>query len=512
MEKCLVEKSKREEPGPQDSQVKAPPVSIEAEECLLGGLFADPEAITRVAGIIAADDFYSSVNRTIYLSILNLYEKDTPVDLVTVSSDLNATGRLREVGGLAYLNRLIDNMPTSAHLEAYADIIREKSTMRSVITAAHKIQVLGYEDQTMTSQEYLDRAETLIFSIDGQRERKKAKKVYDILVGAVPRIERLWTNQKLVTGIPTGFEKIDLLTAGFQPADMIVIAARPAMGKTALALSMAQSAAENNIPAGIFSLEMSMEQLSMRFLAMESDIPFSKIRIGDIDEDQWKKLGESTCRFQNLPIYIDDSPALSILDLRGRARRMVKEHGVGVIFIDYLQLIKGNRENDRREKQISEISRFLKALAKELNIPVVALSQLNRKVEERHDKRPQLSDIRESGAIEQDADVIMFLYRDEVYNPSPDNPRLGTAELNIGKQRNGPVGTVELGFQGSCTRFFNLYREDEESEPAEEERMQAAGVATEVENLVGLTHTSPSASCPADEFVNEWEERFLPDL
>lgn len=284
------------------------------------------------------------------------------------------------------------------------------------------------------------------------------------------------------------------------------------MGKTALALSMAQVSAENNIPAGIFSLEMSMEQLSMRFLAMESDIPFSKIRIGDINEDEWKKLGESTFKFQNLPIYIDDSPALNILDLRGRARRMVKEHGVGIIFIDYLQLIKGKRENDRREQEISEISRFLKALAKELNIPVVALSQLNRKVEERHDKRPQLSDIRESGAIEQDADVIMFLYRDEVYNPAPDNPEAGKAELNIGKQRNGPVGMVKLGFQGSCTRFFNLYGEDDGREPTEEELRQAAGVATDVGNVVGFSQYSQSTSRHTDEFVREWDQESLPDL
>lgn len=504
--------AKQDEKQRHNQASRVVPSSVEAEESLLGGLLIDPDAIARIAGILAPDDFYSAINRTIYISMLGLYEKDRPIDLVTVSSDLGDMGKLIDIGGAAHLNHLIDNMPTSANIEAYADIIRDKSTMRSVINAANKIQVLGYEEQTMTSQEYLDKAEMLIFSIDGQRERKKARKVYDILLDAVPRIERLWTNQKLVTGVPTGFEKLDLLTAGFQPSDMVVIAARPAMGKTALALSMAQVSAENNIPAGIFSLEMSMEQLSMRFLAMESDIPFSKIRIGDINEDEWKKLGESTFKFQNLPIYIDDSPALNILDLRGRARRMVKEHGVGIIFIDYLQLIKGKRENDRREQEISEISRFLKALAKELNIPVVALSQLNRKVEERHDKRPQLSDIRESGAIEQDADVIMFLYRDEVYNPAPDNPEAGKAELNIGKQRNGPVGMVKLGFQGSCTRFFNLYGEDDGREPTEEELRQAAGVATDVGNVVGFSQYSQSTSRHTDEFVREWDQESLPDL
>lgn len=509
-----------ERPGKQaekqqhNQSARIVPSSVEAEESLLGGLLVDPEAIARSAGTVTPDDFYSSVNRTIYASMLSLYEKDKPVDLVTIASELADLGKLKELGGVAYLNRLIDNMPSSANLEAYVDIIKEKSIMRSVISAAHSIETLGYTEQTMTSKEYLDRAEMLIFSIDGERERKKARKVYDILIDAVPKIERLWTNQKLITGVPTGFEKIDLLTAGFQNSDMVVIAARPAMGKTALALSIAQASAESGVPAGIFSLEMSMEQLSMRFLAMESDIPFSKIRIGDINEDEWQKLGQSTFKFQNLPIFIDDSPALNILDLRGRARRMVKEHGVGIIFIDYLQLIKGKRENDRREQEISEISRFLKALAKELNIPVVALSQLNRKVEERHDKRPQLSDIRESGAIEQDADVIMFLYRDEVYNPSPDNPEAGKAELNIGKQRNGPVGTVKLGFQGSCTRFFNLYGDDDddEREPTEEELRKQAGVATDVGNVVGFTRPTPSRSDPSDEFVREWDQESLPDL
>ena len=436
------------------------PHSLEAEQSLLGGLLIDREAINKIAGALVPEDFYRDVHGTIFRAILDLYEKDTAIDLVTINTALNDRGQLASVGGTAYLSALVDTMPSSSSIETYAGIIKEKSIMRSVMDAAGKIQAMGFEEQEMAAKEYLDRAEMLIFSIEGERERKKARKVYDVLLEGVPKIERLWKNQSQITGVPTGFEKLDLLTAGFQPSDLIVIAGRPSMGKTSIALNMAQTAAVNNVPVGIFSLEMSVEQLSMKFLATESGISFTRIRTGAIDENEWGRLSETTFKFEELPLFIDDTAGLNILDLRGRARRMVKEHGVGIIFIDYLQLIRGRRENDKREQEISEISRFLKALAKELNIPVIALSQLNRKVEERHDKRPQLADLRESGAIEQDADVILLLYRDEVYNPDPESPEAGKAEVNIGKQRNGPVGTVKLGYQNDCTRFYNLYGQD----------------------------------------------------
>ena len=436
----------------------APPHSSEAEQALLGGLIIDSEAINKVAGMVKPDDFYVIAHKAIFKTILDLYENNTPIDLVTVSALLTDKGQLVNIGGVLFLNKLVDAMPTSAGIEAYARIVKEKSTMRSIMEAAGKIHSMGYSEQEMGAREYLDRAEMLIFSIEGEREYKKAKKVYEILLDGVPKLEMLWKKQSKITGVPTGFHVLDNMTAGFQPSDLIIIAGRPSMGKTALALNMARAAAENEVPAGIFSLEMSQEQLSMRLLATETEVSFSRIRTGAINENEWRKLGEGTFKFEQLPIFIDDSPALNILDLRGRARRMVKEHNIGIIFIDYLQLIRGKQENNRfREQEISEISRFLKALAKELNIPVVALSQLNRKVEERPEKKPILSDLRESGAIEQDADVILFLYRDEVYNKESEDA--GIAEINIGKQRNGSIGGVKIGYQSDCTRFFNLYED-----------------------------------------------------
>jgi len=490
------------------------PHSPEAEQSLLGGLLVDPEAVNKVAGSVSPEDFYSSNHRAIFQAVLDLYEKDTPVDLVTISTVLADKGQLAAIGGLAYLSSLTDIMPSSASIEAYAGIVREKSIMRSVMNAAGKIQAMGFEEQGMGAKEYLDRAEMLIFSIEGERERKKARQVHEILMGGVPKIEMLWKNQSQITGVPTGFDKLDLLTAGFQPSDLIIIAGRPSMGKTSIALNMAYSAACSGVPVGVFSLEMSAEQISMKFLATESQISFSRIRTGSVTEQEWKKLSESTFKFAELPIYVDDVSAINILDLRGRARRLIKDHNVGIIFIDYLQLIRAKDDGNRkREQEISEITRFLKALAKELNIPVVALSQLNREVEKRHDKRPQLSDLRESGAIEQDADVILFLYRDEVYNPDPDNPEAGKAEVNIGKQRNGPVGTVKVGYQNECTRFFNLYSDgDDPGETAPDNEGGEGDPGEEMYRRVANAGQSETPKKRDRDFVPEDLDDDLPDI
>ncbi len=440
------------------------PHSPEAEQSLLGGLLVDPEAVNKVAGSVTPEDFYSSKHRAIFQAVLDLYEKDTPVDLVTVSTALTDKDQLTAIGGLAYLSSLVDTMPSSTGIEAYAGIVREKSIMRSVMNAAAQIQTMGFEEHEIGAKEYLDRAEMLIFSINGDRERKKGfVPVGDFAHGTIRIIEELFQRKRDITGVPSGFIDLDRLTSGFQPGNLIIIAGRPSMGKTSIALNISQYLSlmmSDPVPVGIFSMEMSKEEIFQRVLSSEAEIDLLAVRSGTFAAQMWPRITETAAKISGAPIYIDDAPALNIMEVRGRARRLKKEHNIGLLVIDYLQPMRGRSGGgDRREQEISEISRFLKALAKELNIPVVALSQLNREVDKRDSNhRPRLSDLRESGAIEQDADVILFLYRDEVYNQGPDNPEAGIAEVIVAKQRNGPTGTAKLKWAAEIATFRNLYR------------------------------------------------------
>jgi replicative DNA helicase len=385
--------------------------------------------------------------------MVDLFERSEPADLITVTNILKEQGQLESVGGATYLSELVDTIPMATNATHYAKIIHEKATLRRLIERAASITSRCFEDRG-DMDDILDFAERSIFDISEDKVKPAFHSLADILTDTYKAVEQAYENKVLVTGVPTGYHELDQLTSGFQPGDLVVIAGRPSMGKTALALNITQSAtAATGIPSAIFSIEMSREQLSLRILSSEARIDSSKMRGGFLKESDLARINRAAGTLYDLPIYIDDSPAISALEIRAKARRMKMEKGLGFIIVDYLQLMRGRASAERRELEISEISRSLKALAKELHIPVVALSQLNRKVEDRSNKRPVLSDLRESGAIEQDADVIVFIYRDEVYNTEPDNPNRGIAEIHVAKQRNGPIGTLKLTFLEHCTRF-----------------------------------------------------------
>ena len=442
---------------------RVPPQNLEAEQSLLAGVLIDPESMNKIVDVVAPDDFYREDHAKIFEMMLDLYEKSEPIDIVTMSSAAKDKGVLEKIGGVTYLNRLVDMMPTSANIAQYAKLVREKALLRSLMKVSTEIIEKGYEVETNIDG-YVDDAERMIFQISEKKFKASFFAVKDLVMENVKTIERLFQKKQTVTGLPTGFVELDKLTSGLQPSDLIIVAGRPSMGKTAFCLNIAQNVAlcdGGRAPVGVFSMEMSKEQLVMRLLSSESEVEFSKLRTGALSSAEWPKLAQAADTLYKAPIFIDDSAGLGILDLRARARRLKKEHDLSLLIIDYLQLMRGrsNTGGDRREQEISEISRFLKALAKELNIPVIAISQLNRMVEQREDKKPRLADLRESGAIEQDADLIMFIYRDEVYNKSPDNPLKGVAEIIIGKQRNGPTGDVEVAFLDKYTAFRNLYRE-----------------------------------------------------
>ena len=436
-----------------------PPQNIDAEQSVLGGVLIDPEALNKIVDIVDAADFYREDHRTICQLVLDLYEKNEPIDLVTVSSLARDRGLLEKIGGVTNLSRLVDSMPTSANIAQYAKMVREKALLRGLMHIATEIVEKGYDVDTNVDG-FIDEAERMIFQISEKKYRPSFYAIKDLVMENVKTVERLCEKKQAVTGVPTGFAELDKLTSGLQPSDLIIVAGRPSMGKTAFCLNIAQHVGltDGGIPVGIFSLEMSKEQLVMRLLSSEAEVEFSKLRSGMVKDAEWHQLGTAAGRLYTAPIYIDDTPALSILELRARARRLKKEHGLQLLVVDYLQLMRGRAASlDRREQEISEISRFLKALAKELNIPVVAISQLNRMVEQREDKRPRLADLRESGAIEQDADLIIFIYRDEVYNRNSE--RKGVADIIIGKQRNGPTGEIETAFLAAYTTFKNLYTE-----------------------------------------------------
>lgn len=392
----------------------------------------------------------------LYTTFCELYRKNAPIDLVSVATFLNDQGLLEDIGGASYLAELAQTVVSGANAEYYATIVRDKALHRTLINACSTI-ITHCFDPSSNVDSLLDQSEQTIFSISERTVGKAFKSSKELIANVFQELEKRFERKEQVTGITTGYNRLDMLTAGLQSSDLIIVAARPSMGKTAFSLNMAmRSAIQQGIPVAIYSLEMSMSQLMMRMLCAWGKVDLSHLRHGYLNSEEWSKLYHAADVLGQAPIFIDDTPALSPLELRARTRRLKVESDVGLVVIDYLQLMRGNRRTDSREQEISEISRSLKSLAKEINIPIVALSQLNRKLEDRTDKRPQLSDLRESGAIEQDADVIMFIYRDEVYHKQQDNPKKGTAEIIIGKQRNGPIGTATLAYLANYTAFEDL--------------------------------------------------------
>ncbi len=449
---------------------KLPPQSIEAEMSVLGGVLLDNEAINRALEILTPDDLYRESHRKILRAMIELNDRGEPCDLITLTSILKKRGELEDVGGGAYIATLVDYVPTAANIAYYCKIVKEKGLTRKLISAATEIVTRGYDEQVEV-EELLDRAQQTIFEISENKLRPAFYPVGAILKDTIRNLELLYEKKEHVTGVPTGFTDLDEKTAGFQRGDLIIIAGRPSMGKTALALNIGQYASmhsEQRTPVVIFSLEMSKEQLVTRLLCCESRVDASRVRTGHFQENDWPKLIKAASSLHDARIFIDDTPAISVLELRAKSRRLKAEHGIGLILVDYLQLMRGSSNPESRQQEISEISRSLKALAKELDVPVVALSQLNRGLESRTDKRPMMSDLRESGAIEQDADVIMFVYREAVYCEKCKNKELTcdenherNAEIIIGKQRNGPIGTVNVTFMGEYTKFENQSKRDD---------------------------------------------------
>jgi replicative DNA helicase len=442
------------DPAVEKRQGRVPPQDVEAERSVLGAMLLEPSAVSDISARLSPEDFYRPAHATVFEAMLSLYGRNEPIDEVTVRAQLHAEGRLDQVGGSAFVASLTESVPTAANVGYYARIVKGRALSRRLIAAATAIAGAVYEKSDDIDL-LLDTAEAKIFEVTSTRDQRSFVPVKEIVKEAFKIIEKRYEKKETVTGVPTGFMDFDRMTAGLQPADLIILAGRPSMGKTALALNMAEnSAIKHQVPVAVFSLEMSKEQLVMRMLCSEARIDSHRLRGGFLKDSDWPKLAKAAGSLAEAPMYIDDSGALSVLELRAKARRLQAERGLGMIVVDYLQLMTGRSAAEGREREISEISRGLKSLAKELSVPVVALSQLNRSLEQRQDKRPMLSDLRESGAIEQDADVICFVYRDEYYHP--ESEAKGIAELIIGKQRNGPTGTVQLKFFNEYTRFESL--------------------------------------------------------
>jgi replicative DNA helicase len=448
---------------PDDREVEAlklPPHSIEAEQSVLGGLLLDNEAADRIGDAIGDADFYSDAHRLIYSHIIRLLADGKPADVVTVSESLASVQKLDYIGGLSYLGALVQNVPTAANIRHYAAIVRERSILRQLAATAGEIADSAYNPLGRSARDVLDEAETKVLHIaeQGARGQQQFAELPKLLAQVVDRIELLYNRDdpSEVTGIPTGFSDLDRMTAGLQEGDLIIVAGRPSMGKTSLALNIGEHVAlHSRLPVAVFSMEMGATQLAMRLIGSVGRLDQSKLRIGRLANEDWEKLTVALGKLNEAPILVDETAALTAMEVRSRARRLLKTYGkLGLVIVDYLQLMQATTSGENRATEISEISRSLKALAKELKVPVMALSQLNRSLEQRPNKRPVMSDLRESGAIEQDADVILFIYRDEVYNPETQDK--GTAEIIIAKQRNGPIGMVPLAFLGEYTRFENL--------------------------------------------------------
>ncbi len=439
---------------------KVPPQNLEAEQSVLGTILLKDKVFGQVVETLKPDDFYRDAHKIIFEAMIELFDRSEPHDLVTVTNLLNDSNLLEEVGGAAYLATLTSIVPVTTNISSYAKIVRQKSILRKLIEVNTDIASRCYEEQG-DIELLVDQAEQAIFDIAGTQGDKNFTPIKQIVPEAFKAVEQLYSRDELITGVPTGYHEIDKMTAGLQPSDLIILAARPSMGKTSFAMNIAQNAAiENKIGVAVFSLEMSKEQLVMRLLSSVGRVDSQRVRTGKLQDTDWPNLTRAVGMLGDAPIYIDDTPAISVLEMRAKVRRLASQYDIGLIVVDYLQLMSGRLATENRNQEISEISRALKALAKEHNIPVIALSQLNRSVESRSDKRPMMSDLRESGAIEQDADVISFIYRDEVYNKEESNPNKGIAEIIIGKQRNGPTGTVKLTFLNQFTMFENLSHYD----------------------------------------------------
>ena len=435
---------------------KVPPNDTEAEQAVIGSMLTDKDAVSSAVEVLKETDFYREDNKIIYSAILNLYNRNEPIDIITLKSELSSMGKLEAVGGLEYIAGLPDKVPTTSNVEQYIKIVEEKSILRNLIKTANDIITLGY-DPTQEVEAIIDSSERKIFEVMQKKNQKGYSSIRDILVDTFTELEQLYNRKQHVTGVPTGFSDLDFRTAGLHKSDLILVAARPAMGKSAFALNIATNAAVRaNVPVAIFSLEMSKEQMVNRILCSDSN----KVRTGTLEDEDWAKLAEASGALSESQIYIDDTPGISIMEIRAKCRKMKLEKNIGLVVIDYLQLVQGSgKRGASREQEIAEISRSLKILAKEIEVPVIALSQLSRAPEQRPDHRPMLSDLRESGSIEQDADIVMFLYRDDYYNE--DSEKKNIAEVIIAKHRAGSTGTVELLWLGNYTKFANIdkYRE-----------------------------------------------------
>ena len=438
-----------------------PPHDIEAEQAVIGSMLTDKDAVMLGVEKLRVDNFYREDNKAIFEAIVNLYNKSEPIDLITVKSELTSMGLFEKVGGMEYLVLLPDKVPTTANVEKYITIVKEKATLRNLIRTANEIIELGY-NPTEDVEDIMSGAEKKIFDLIQDKNNNGYTPIKDVLIESFTKLEELYNQKTRITGVPTGFADLDYQTAGLHGSDLILVAARPAMGKSAFALNIATNAAlKAKVPVAIFNLEMSKEQLVDRILCSEAMVDSNKVRTGKLEEDDWNKLASVVGPLSDAGIYIDDTPGISVMEIRTRCRKLKLEKNIGLIVIDYLQLVQGsNKKNGSREQEIAEISRSLKILAKELNVPVIALSQLSRAVEQRPDHRPMLSDLRESGSIEQDADIVMFLYRDDYYNK--DSEEKDISEVIIAKHRAGSTGTVKLLWMGNYTKFANLARGYEE--------------------------------------------------
>ncbi|MCM1565976.1 MAG: replicative DNA helicase [Dehalobacter sp. 4CP] len=434
--------------------LKVPPHNLEAEQAVLGALMLDPQKGSTVFEILRPEDFYRDNHKNIYLVIRDIFEKGDPVDLVTVAENLRQAGRLESIGGIGTISQIAGSVPSAANVEHYARIVAEKALLRQLIRIAGYIEEKGYEagEEALS---LLEEAERLIVEISQRQSKEGFVTIRSILLKTFDKIEYLYSNKGNLTGVPTHFRELDRITSGWQASDLVIIAARPSMGKTALVLNMAQNAAvKSKVPVALFSLEMSKEQLVQRILCSEAMVDQQRVRTGELLDSDWPKLTQAVGPLSEAPMFIDDTVGISLAELRSKARRLKMEQGLGLIIIDYLQLMTVGKKVESRQQEVAQISRGLKGVARELSVPVIALSQLNRGVEQRQDKRPLMSDLLESGSIEADADLISFIYRDEYYHP--DSEKKGIAEIIIAKHRNGPVGTVELGYLKEFTKFVNL--------------------------------------------------------
>ncbi len=431
---------------------RLPPQSLEAEQAVLGALLVSGDGVSRIVDILEPEYFYRKAHQVLYAAMLDLYEANEPIDIITVSQYMKDEGKLDSVGGKAYITDLSLGVATTANLEYYAKVVQEKAILRALIKAGTEIVQSCYDEPD--ADVALDTAEHMIFTLAQRREMQSLVHVKHIVETSFQQIEMRYENRDTLSGAPSGFYDLDAMTSGFQPSDLVIIAARPSMGKTAFVLNIAQNCAvQHGIPVAVFSLEMSKESLVMRMLCAEAEIDANRLRTGHMHTSDWTRLAAAMGRLGESPIYIDDSALCNALEIRAKCRRLKAEMDLGMVIIDYIQLMQGRKQSDNRVQEISEISRSLKTLAREIKVPVLALSQLSRAVESRQNKRPMLSDLRESGAIEQDADLVMFIYRDQYYNP--ESEQRGEAEIIVAKQRNGPVGTVNLLYQESITRFLN---------------------------------------------------------